>query len=161
QQSYQLSVSTSGSGTVTTTDHDINCPGLCANAYPVGAPVTLTASAMPGWTFAGWSEACSGTGPCTVTMTQDQSVLATFTRNPDVYNLAVTPSGAGTVTTADGFISCPGTCSHTYAAGSPVTLIDHPGPGGMFLGWGGACSGTSPCNLTITQDLSVTATFNG
>jgi hypothetical protein len=31
--------------------------------------------------FGGWTGACTGTGPCVVTMTQQRSVGATFTLN--------------------------------------------------------------------------------
>jgi uncharacterized repeat protein (TIGR02543 family) len=41
--------------------------------------VLLTATALTGYTFAGWSGACTGTDPCTVSMFQDQTVSATFT----------------------------------------------------------------------------------
>jgi uncharacterized repeat protein (TIGR03803 family) len=34
-----------------------------------------------------------------------------------------------------------------------------PGQGGMFTGWTGACTGTGPCNVTLTQNLGLTATF--
>src|ERR1019366_6388363 len=50
---------------------------------------------------------------------------------------------------------------HTYPSNTPVTLNATPAQGGMFSGWSGACSGTGPCNVTMTQNLSVTATFSG
>jgi hypothetical protein len=40
--------------------------------------VTLTAAAAAGSSFAGWSGACTGSGPCTVAMTAARSVTATF-----------------------------------------------------------------------------------
>ncbi|MXW23472.1 MAG: hypothetical protein F4Z96_02140, partial [Chloroflexi bacterium] len=32
-------------------------------------------------------------------------------------------------------------------------------PGWVFAGWSGDCSGTTPCDLTVTRDMEVTATF--
>ncbi|MFZ0915006.1 MAG: choice-of-anchor tandem repeat GloVer-containing protein, partial [Candidatus Korobacteraceae bacterium] len=43
------------------------------------------------------------------------------------YTLTVSTSGDGTVASTDGFISCPGTCSHTYSLGAQVTLNATPG----------------------------------
>lgn len=39
----------------------------------------LTAAPASGSAFSGWSGACSGTGTCSVTMSQAQSVTAKFT----------------------------------------------------------------------------------
>jgi uncharacterized repeat protein (TIGR02543 family) len=162
QQDYLLTVSTSGSGTVTSTDGGINCPSTCGNSYPVNTPVTLHAAPAPGWSFAGWSGACTGPGPCNVTMTQDQSVIATFTPLPNNYTLTVSISGSGTVTSSPSGINCPGTCSYTYASNTQVTLNESSGQDGTFSGWsGGSCSGTGSCIVTMTQNLSVTATFTG
>jgi uncharacterized repeat protein (TIGR03803 family) len=74
--------------------------------------------------------------------------------------LTVSTTGNGTVTSTDGFISCPGTCSHTYPANTPVTLNATPGQGWVFGGWNGACLGTSSCSVTMTQPLSVDAIFS-
>jgi len=73
--------------------------------------------------------------------------------------LAVSTSGSGTITSTDGFINCPGTCSHNYSNNAPVTLNESPAQGWYFTGWSGACSGTGSCNLTMNQNLAVTAAF--
>jgi uncharacterized repeat protein (TIGR03803 family) len=73
---YTLTVSTVGNGTVNSTDGFISCPGTCSHSYPPNTQVTLNATPSGGWTFSGWSGACSGTGSCVVTMTQSLSVGA-------------------------------------------------------------------------------------
>jgi hypothetical protein len=69
----------SGSGTVTSSPAGIDCGATCSASFTAGSTVTLAAARDPGSLFAGWSGAgCSGTGTCTVTMSADQSVTATF-----------------------------------------------------------------------------------
>ena len=155
--SDKLTVSLSGSGTVTSTDGFINCPGTCSHSYPGQTQVTLNANPASGWSLSGWSGACSGTGACNLTMSQNESVAADFTQN--TYQLSVTTSGSGSVTSTDGFINCPGTCSHTYLSNKLVTLNANPAVGWNFTGWSGACSGSGSCQVTMTQSLSVSATF--
>ncbi len=155
--SYTLTVSVSGSGTVTSTDGIVNCTSVCSYVYAANAVVTLNASAATGWNFTNWGGACSGTGPCNITMTQNMSATATFTQQ--VFQLTVSTSGSGTVASVDGGISCPSTCVNSYPAGTPVTLNATPAAGWSFTSWGGACSGTGSCNVTMSQAQSVTATF--
>jgi hypothetical protein len=84
-QTFVLTVAKAGSGTgtVTSTDGQLSCGSLCARAYAAGTSVTLSASADPGSSFAGWSGGgCSGTALCTVRMSSDQSVTATFASLP-------------------------------------------------------------------------------
>src|ERR1039458_9338967 len=69
---YTLTVSVSGSGTVTSTDGFINCPGTCYYSYPANTQVTLNANPDQGWTFTGWSGACSGTGSWFVGMNHQE-----------------------------------------------------------------------------------------
>jgi hypothetical protein len=65
------------------------------------------------------------------------------------------------VSDGNGGISCPSTCSHAYTAASRITLTATPSPGSFFAGWsGGGCSGTGACQVTLTRDTAVTATFN-
>jgi hypothetical protein len=67
-----------GSGTVASSPAGINCGATCSAGYTQGTMVTLTPTPAAGSTFAGWSGDCTGTGPCTVTMSQARSVTATF-----------------------------------------------------------------------------------
>jgi hypothetical protein len=71
-----------GTGTVTSSPAGITCGADCSESYPGGTVVTLTAAPASGSTFSGWSGACSGTAPCTVTGNTPISVTATFTLIP-------------------------------------------------------------------------------
>ena len=78
---FLLSVTTAGtgSGSIASTPAGINCGAACSVGYTSGTQVTLVAVPVAGSTFAGWSGACTGTGPCTVAMTATRAVTATFT----------------------------------------------------------------------------------
>jgi Divergent InlB B-repeat domain len=70
-------------------------------------------------------------------------------------------TGTGTVVSSPAGISCGGTCSSSFAAGTVVTLTATAGTGSTFAGWSGAgCSGTGSCTVTVNAAQSVTATFN-
>lgn len=159
QYSLSVSLTGSGSGSVTDNTEAIHCPGTCSADYNEGTQVSLTATPSNGSTFVGWSGGgCSGTGGCNVTMNSDTQVSAEF---EPVYTLNVTLSGAGSGSVSDGgALNCPGTCSNTYTAGTPVTLTATPSNGSTFVGWsGGGCSGTSTCQVTMNSDTDVTADF--
>jgi hypothetical protein len=91
---YNLSVSKTGvgNGTVTSNPAGINCGSTCSAGYTSGTSVTLTANPASGSTFGGWSGSCSGTGTCTVSMTQARSVTASFT-GPNTTDNAAAFSG--------------------------------------------------------------------
>lgn len=68
-----------GFGTVTSQPSGIECGGDCSQYFAEGKKVTLSASAEPDSVFAGWSGGgCSGTGDCTVTIEDSETVTATF-----------------------------------------------------------------------------------
>ncbi|MCB1776336.1 MAG: hypothetical protein KDI50_02760 [Candidatus Competibacteraceae bacterium] len=100
QAIYPLSVSKTGAGAGTVTGPDIQCGGDCIESYMSGTAVTLTATPADGSTFAGWSGACSGTGPCQLTMSSPQSVTANFIVASRLINL----STRGWVGTGDSLI---------------------------------------------------------
>jgi len=84
---YTLSVSKTGSGTITSNPTGISCGSDCSQTYNYGTSVTLTAIASTGYTFTGWSGACTGIGACTISMTANRSVTANFvvTCTPNSY----------------------------------------------------------------------------
>ena len=93
--------------------------------------------------------------------------VAEFARTPPAtVTISLAGAGSGAVSDGTGAITCPTTCSHTYAAGSPIMLTAAAGSGSAFAGWsGGGCSGTGTCQLTLSPDTAtthtaVTATFN-
>jgi hypothetical protein len=150
-----------GNGTVTSADGYINCGVVCSYSYFSGTQVSLTATPSQGSSFGSWSGCDSSSGnSCSVTMISSRTVSATFTLIPVYYTLTVYTSGTGTVTSTDGFIDCPGTCSHTYLSNTQVTLNATPGQGWVFGGWSGACLGTGSCTVTMTQSLSVDGIFS-
>jgi hypothetical protein len=91
--SHQLKVSISG-GEGEVSGSGISCntigaePYVCSESLPVGTIVALTASPLIEYMFSGWSGACAGTGPCSLTMSSDQTVTANFAPTP-----ATCPSG--------------------------------------------------------------------
>jgi len=154
-----------GSAVVSSAPSGILCGTTCSGTFGSGTVVTLTATpatvAPTGSTFMGWSGACAGTGSCSVTLTSAAMVTATFTQQSQSQPLTLTvgASGKGTVTSTPAGINCGKTCSVTYPSGTAVTLTATPGAGFAFTGWGGACTGTGSCAVSMTTAQSVTATF--
>ncbi len=151
----------SGNGSVSSSPAGITCGGACSAAFVDGTTVTLTAVPSAGSIFAGWSGGgCSGTATCVVTMSANTSVTATFTAMRTL-TVSTAGTGAGTVTSNPAGIACAPTCSTTFSQGTVVTLTATPAAGSVFSGWSLAgCSGTAPCQVTMTADTAVTATFN-
>jgi subtilisin family serine protease len=80
----------------------------------------------------------------------------------DHHNLTVTKDGTGTgsVTSSPAGIDCGATCTNSFGIGTQVTLTATPDSGSNFTGWtGGGCSGTGTCQVTISADTTVAATF--
>ncbi|CAK0760123.1 immune inhibitor A [Gammaproteobacteria bacterium] len=156
---YTLTVNPTGSGTVTSSPSGINCGSSCSASFASGTSVALTAAPASGYTFSGWGGDCSGTGSCSVSMTAAKTVSATFTASTSTFTLTVNKTGSGTVTSNPAGISCGGTCSASFASGTSVALTAAPASGYTFSGWGGDCSGSDSCQVTMNAAKAVTAIF--
>src|SRR5438309_5218007 len=139
-QRFTLTVAEAGtgSGSVTSSDGSIGCPGTCAATYNSGTTITLTAAPASGSTFASWS-GCDGVSgsTCTVTMNASRSVTATFNAQRFTLSVGEAAAGSGSVTSGDGSIGCPCTCAAPYNSGTTVTLTAAPASGSTFAGWSG------------------------
>lgn len=108
-----------GSGQITSTPAGIACGATCSAPIAFGTVVTLTAAADVSSSFIGWSGACTGTGPCVITMNAATAVTATFNsvqaRWPDSPTRYCTNGSAS--------VACPGGVSGqdgTYANNVPA-----------------------------------------
>jgi PKD repeat protein len=86
-----------GSGTVTSSPSGISCGSDCSQSYDYGSSVTLTANPASDSTFAGWSDACSGTASsCQLEMNANKNVTATFEKQsgsqPPIAQFTVSPT---------------------------------------------------------------------
>jgi len=79
--------------------------------------------------------------------------------DPHTLTVSTTGTGGGTVTSTPPGITCPGECTEDYDDGTGVTLVALAASGSLFGGWGGACSGTGSCALTMDETKTVTARF--
>ncbi len=157
--SFPLTVTKVGSGVVRSSPAGVDCGATCQASYVRGTSVTLAATPAAGWSFGGWSGACSGTGPCSVTVDQARAVTATFVADPVVFGLSVATAGSGSVTSSPAGISCGPVCTASFVDGTSVSLSAVPAAGWSFAGWSGACVGTSTCTVAMTAARSVTAAF--
>jgi hypothetical protein len=154
----------------------IDCPKDCSETYFNEETVTLHAEASSGWVFDHWGGACEDGGTCTVHMTKDRHVTATFRprsapkpnpnpnpqpqQQPQTFGLSVGVTGDGSVASSPGGISCGGDCGEQFPQGTKVTLVPFAHGGSTFVSWSGDCSGTGACTVTVDGNKSVRATFS-
>ncbi|HEX4381467.1 MAG TPA: hypothetical protein VH083_00900, partial [Myxococcales bacterium] len=153
--SQPLTVSLSGSGSVSSTPAGIDCGATCSASFASGAQVTLHATPAVGNVFSGWSGGCSGSGDCSVTMSAAVSVAAAFVKAQ--VRLTVSKQDGGDVTLNPAGTSCGTGCS-TYDYGTSVTVTVSALTGHSASLSGGGCAST-PCTIALTSDTSVSASF--
>jgi DNA-binding beta-propeller fold protein YncE len=90
-----------------------------------------------------------------------QRVTLSGTPRPALARLAVATAGtgAGTVSSVPAGIWCPTDCRQGYSSGAVVRLEARAASGSAFAGWSGACTGTGPCDVSMSGDRGVTAAF--
>ncbi len=174
-QRFTVTGTPTGTGnTVSAADTSANQPSCSGAACTVdaGDSVTLTATAGPGYRFAGWSAAgCPSsettyltTAMCMVSNVQaTQVVTANFVAQDLVSGPAVLTGGTVDVSvpSADRTSTCSGANSPQASCGvdpgSDVTVTAVPASGYSFTGWSsGSCASQSPapglsCTITNLQ----------
>ncbi len=79
---FQLNITKlgTGAGTVSSAPSGVNCGNTCDQSFDIGTEVTLTVTPDSNSAFTGWSGDCLGTDTCTITITENVNVSATFER---------------------------------------------------------------------------------
>jgi hypothetical protein len=172
-----------GTGAISSKPKAINCGFTCTTqdaSVPEGEAILLTAKPALGMTFAGWSGGgCSGTGTCTVSLSEATTVTAEFSGspkailNPQALTLTKAGSGYGTVKAAG--LTCEVLCTSAvslYQGPTGVAPKNKPGktvilkaisaPGAKPVQWSGCESNPTPseCSVTMEAAREVTATFD-
>jgi uncharacterized repeat protein (TIGR02543 family) len=153
---FPLAVTVIGSGTVTSEPGGIACGRTCTASFSTDSSVTLAATPTPGWSFAGWTVGCTGTAACSIVMDNPRTVTATFAPPETVHALSVATAG-GSVTSDVPGVECGAACVAAFGAGVDVTLTPSSGP----VVWGGACTGSDACVVSMTSAKAVTASIAG
>ena len=140
----------------------------CSHDYAHDSAITLTANPNTGYEVDSWGGDCAPAGSastCALTMSAARSVSVTFKRSTKTLTISPTPSN-GSVTSSPGSISCgyssDGTCSHSYATGTNVSLSTTAATNYNLGAWGGACADadrSTSCSLTMNADRTASATF--
>jgi hypothetical protein len=108
---------------------------------------------------------CEGDGTVQVIVDQVTHVVTTICLH-DQFVLTVSTSGSSTasITSDVGGINCGnghGVCSAVFDSGTVVTLTElHDIQNFHFDGWGGACSGTAGCQVTMDQNRTVSTSYH-
>ena len=82
---------------------------------------------------------------------------------PFVITAQLSGTGSGNLTSNPAGLSCgsQGTaCSASFASGKSVVVTPTADANSHFVGWGGACSGSAACDLTMNADRQIVATFD-
>lgn len=146
-----FTVSTSGSGTVTSSPPAIDCGTSCTTTVAAGTVVTLTATPASGNVFSGWSGgACSGTGACVITASANVSVTATFALATGSSAPSIALTGATCQTNETTFAD---TASFTMAVTGPEdALVEIPDSFTASCGaWQSVPAGNLYSSLAICQ----------
>ncbi len=123
-----------------------------AGEYEEGSIATLTATAHEGYKFTGWNDGKTDevtiTNPYTIVVTEDVTLIATFTALTKWYTVTVeTDATMGSVTGAG-----------TYEEGTTATLTATVNEGYEFTGWSDG-NKDNPRKLVVTGDIALTALF--
>ncbi len=155
---FPVVVRTSGEGTIRTEAGALPA----AKAIRVGRDqrVTLVAEPGPGWLFSRWEADCEGQsepGSCLLLVAKPLEVLAVFERGLEV---SVVVNGPGVVEAPAPIGTCSARCQGLVRAGTTLNFVAQPNANATFLEWTNGCFNQSSCSLTITDPVTLTATFN-
>ena len=165
-------------------DGRINCGSDCSENYGVSCgdyngqelceTLYLKAVAEEGSYFKGWKGACEvykrgnkeKAGECYVTLKKPMTIIAEFKKG--YYDLTVTVSEGGTVTSLDKKINCGSgnsNCKYSYKENNQITLKAIPNVGYVYEGGNNVCLGNNnnkgiyTCKVKMMKNQDLTVNF--
>jgi alpha-tubulin suppressor-like RCC1 family protein len=163
---YNLNVGVTGSGAVVSNPAGINCGATCTAAFGANATVTLTATPASGYMFSGWTGPCSGSGTCTVTMSQAKTVNATFALIGSTTTSTTTTTSTVATTTTTTLPKVPGAPTGVMAAaGNGLIVVSFIAP--VSTGSSPIIAYTATCNpdnikaIGAASPITVSGLTNG
>lgn len=96
---------------------------------------------------------------CSSGPTNNSSGSGNNNSQPETLTVVTSGTGSGSIISTPSGITCPGTCSASFNAGTSVSLKAASDSDSSFSGWSGACSGTGTCTVTLSANTSVGAAF--
>ena len=164
--SYPLSIQMTKGGTIDISDGLLECISDCGFSFNKQEILTLKAIPDTGYVFIGWGGDCEDKSTCEVTMSSEHSVTASFSdviesfpNEIPIYPLVIQITKGGSIDISDGLLECISDCEFSFNKEETLTLKATPDEGYIFTGWGGDCEDKSTCEVTMSSEHSVTATF--
>jgi len=132
----------------------VTTPEVGEHIYSAGALVDITATPSSGWQFDNWTGEVSDPASATtsVTMDEDKTITANFSRIMHTLSLAVNQSAGGTTSPTVG--------PHDYPEAEVVNISATPNTGWYFVNWTGDVADPNSEDTTVTVDQAKTVTAN-
>ena len=152
------------SGSITSNQPGISCPGTCNYNFLPESSITLNANYINGYTFSAWSGTNCNEGSqtgvaCSFNLNGGQTVTATYVPTAVNYTLTVTTDANGSISSSPSGIACTPDCTTQFSENATVTLTATPSSGYRLDAWSDDCTGSASCTVNMTADKNVTATF--
>ncbi|MFT3927357.1 MAG: hypothetical protein QM778_32785 [Myxococcales bacterium] len=161
---FNFNAGSTGSGTTVCTVDGKNSPCPSPGTYKFGTQVIVNAAPAPGNQLDSWQGDCAGqpaSGPCTLTVTKDTSVVAAFKKKS--YQVTVKFGNTGGHGSVSGDVSCndqQGTCSISVQHGDGFDISAMAANDSDFVAFTGDCNGDTCSVASVQENLSITVSFS-
>tara|TARA_B100000767_G_scaffold78843_1_gene75514 strand:+ start:36 stop:1469 length:1434 start_codon:yes stop_codon:yes gene_type:complete len=120
--------------------------------YDQGTVLSITASAIEGYVFSGWTGSTETSNVINITLNKNITLTANF----ELIEVAETQYTATIIAGTGGTVSTPG---GTLNEGTVLSITATPNDGYEFIGWTGSEVTSNVISITLNADITLTANF--